>query len=174
VLLLFADMRLTALHVLLCLLLGYGATLASFGSFSALYFVFYEKMKHWTRQYIADSPGEESSARSLEATVDVPFPMVVFTSASAGALASWVTSPLDMAKLRLQVQRGNLAENSGQATPMYRGVVDCLRLTYREAGLKGLFRGAGARVLHFTPAMTITMTFYEVCRSFLAESLNAG
>jgi hypothetical protein len=167
-------MTLTPLHLLLCLFLGYGATLASFGSFSALYFVFYEKMKHWTRQYIAGSHGEEFSARSLEATVDVPFPMVIFASASAGALASWVTSPLDMAKLRLQVQRGNLAENPGQATPMYRGVVDCLRLTYRDGGLKGLFRGAGARVLHFTPAMTITMTCYEACRSFLAESLNAG
>jgi solute carrier family 25 thiamine pyrophosphate transporter 19 len=131
-------------------------------------------MKYWTRQYIAGSHGDESSARSLEATVDVPFPMVVFASASAGALASWVTSPLDMAKLRLQVQRGNLAENPGQSSHMYRGVVDCLRLTYREGGLKGLFRGAGARVLHFTPAMTITMTCYEACRSFLAESLHAG
>lgn len=147
--------------------LGYGATLASFGSFSALYFVSYEKMKYWTRQYLAVSPEEESY-------VDVPFPMVVFSSASAGALASWVTSPLDMAKLRLQVQRGNLAENPGQATPMYRGVVDCLQLTYREGGMKGLFRGAGARVLHFTPAITITMTFYETCRTFLAKSMNAG
>jgi hypothetical protein len=131
-------------------------------------------MKHWTRQYIAGSQGDHSSARSLEATVDVPFPMVVFASAGAGALASWVTSPLDMAKLRLQVQRGNLAENPRQSTPMYRGVVDCLQLTYREGGVKGLFRGAGARVLHFTPAMTITMTCYESCRSFLAESLHAG
>ena len=37
--------------------------------------------------------------------------------------------------------------------------------------VSGLFRGAGARVLHFAPATTITMTAYETCRSFYAKIL---
>ena len=34
---------------------------------------------------------------------------LVACSASAGALASWLTPPLDMTKLRIQVQRGNVS-----------------------------------------------------------------
>ena len=147
---------------------GYGATLASFGSFSALYFAFYEKLKYWSRQYVSGRTDE--SARSLE-SVDLPFSVVLLSTASSGALASWLTSPLDMAKLRLQVQRGNLAQDPAQAKAMYRGVFDCLQLSYREAGMRGLFRGAGARVLHFTPATAITMTLYETCRSYVAQHL---
>lgn len=70
---------------------GYWATLASFGPFSALYFVFFEDFKSRIRNYRAES-----------STADIPFPWLVTSSAGAGALASWITSPIDMAKLRLQ------------------------------------------------------------------------
>jgi len=148
---------------------GYGATLASFGPFSALYFVFYEKCKYWARQQHRQNQSSVSD-NSNAAVDDIPFPYIVACSASSGALASWLTSPLDMAKLRLQVQRGKLAANStSKADVSYRSMVDCLQIVYRDAGFKGLFRGAGARVIHFAPATTITMTCYEKCRSFYAS-----
>jgi hypothetical protein len=143
---------------------GYGATLASFGPFSALYFVFYERGKLWSRRFLENS--------------ELPFHWTLLCSASAGALSSWITSPLDMAKLRLQVTRGHtasalLAVSSASKSPkgmvMYRGVVHCLQDAYATSGVRGLFRGAGARVLHFTPATTITMTSYETCRSFISK-----
>jgi Mitochondrial carrier protein len=152
---------------------GYGATLASFGPFSALYFVFYEKFKELTRQHMRDQ-GESAKQQ------DIPFQWTVLCSASAGALSSWLTSPLDMAKLRLQVQRGKLyaekdaavvAPSSSRGLIAYTGVVDCLRRSFRDGGVKGLFRGAGARVLHFAPATTVTMTTYETCRSFISKLL---
>lgn len=103
---------------------------------------------------------------------------LVACSAGSGALASWLTSPLDMAKLRLQVQRGKAtatlsktAYSVGQSV-QYRGMWDCLHAAYSEGGVQGLFRGAGARVLHFAPATTITMTCYEKCRSFYADALS--
>ena len=34
---------------------------------------------------------------------------LVAFSASAGAVTSWLTPPLDMTKLRIQVQRGNVS-----------------------------------------------------------------
>jgi hypothetical protein len=123
---------------------GYAATLASFGPFSALYFVFYERFKSWSKEHV-QSP-------------NLPLPWIVLSSAGAGALASYLTSPLDMAKLRLQVQRGQSASSNlgslGGSTPMpsYRGVLDCLQHAYLQYGVRGLFRGAGARVLHFVPA----------------------
>jgi len=141
---------------------GYGVTMASFGPFSALYFVFYEKFKFSSKEFLGVT-GNNS----------LPFYWVLLSSAGAGALASWMTSPLDMAKLRLQVQRGGVAvasagtQSTAASVGSYTGVADCLISAFRKDGVKGLFRGAGARVLHFVPATTATMTCYESCRSFL-------
>lgn len=148
---------------------GYGATLASFGPFSALYFVFYEQFK---QEAIKRKPSTD------ENEIDLPFNQLLLCSAGAGALASWLTSPLDMAKLRLQVQRGATSiQNSNGTIAMnertaYKGMIDCMRKSYLHGGVSGLFRGAGARVIHFTPAMAITMTFHEKCRNFYASQLS--
>jgi hypothetical protein len=141
---------------------GYVATLASFGPFSALYFVFYEKMKSLM-------PKTSMDPMSLHQTL--------FCSSAAGAGAAWITSPLDMAKLRLQVQRGNnanMVSSSSSSSQLhslqYKGMMDCLRHIYEEKGIRGLFRGAGARVAHFVPATTVTMTCYEEFRTFYSSA----
>jgi len=140
---------------------GYGATLASFGPFSALYFLFYEKAKVLAQRYHGISDPKFSRADSL------PFAYTVVSSSSAGALAAWITSPLDMAKLRLQIQRGT----KNPSNLVYTSMMDCLVQTYKVEGLRGLWRGSGARVLHFAPATCITMTVYEECRIFYAQVL---
>ena len=76
-----------------------------------------------------------------------------------------------MAKLRLQVQRGQAAASNNGQTVQYKGIVDCLHSAYNKGGIRGLFRGAGARVIHFAPATTITMTCYEKCKTFYADVL---
>jgi hypothetical protein len=129
------------------------------GPFSALYFVFYERLKRYSREY-------------LKSSKDLPLPWIIGSSASAGALASFLTSPLDMAKLRLQIQRGTAASSHPPRTISYTGIVDCLTQAYRHDGFRGLFRGAGARVLHFVPATTVTMTCYESCRSYIFKALH--
>lgn len=146
---------------------GYLATLASFGPFSAFYFVFYEEMKKLSKEHLNKVDSESSKE-----TTELPFRYNVLCSASAGAAASWITSPLDMAKLRLQIQRGNNASESKLApkTLNYRNMIDCLSYIYKEGGVKGLFRGAGARVLHFVPSMTITMTCYEEFKSYYSKT----
>lgn len=159
---------------------GYGATLLSFGPFSAIYFSLYESMKKRAREGLLSShqqPSDDStSIRHVvrnsqdEQELELPFHWVVACSASAGAAASWLTSPLDMAKLRLQVQRGKAATGEGNQV-IYRGMTDALYFAFRDGGVKGLFKGALARVLHFTPATCITMTAYETCKSFYANVL---
>lgn len=162
---------------------GYGATLASFGPFSALYFMFYEQCKYQSREHISRERMQHvdtTISNDLETPVkdgDLPLLHLIACSAGAGALASWLTSPLDMAKLRLQVQRGQAAASAGSSTAItnpttqYHGMIDCLRSVFAEGGVRGLFRGAGARVIHFAPATTITMTCYEKCRAFFADTL---
>jgi len=148
---------------------GYGATLASFGPFSALYFVFYEKTKSLAQRYHGTflNTNLQSSTHAQNAD-SLPFPYIVACSSAAGAAASWLTSPLDMAKLRLQIQRGS---NNNASNPLYRNIIDCLTQTYKGEGLAGLWRGAGARVLHFTPATCITMSVYEQCRAYFASHI---
>lgn len=159
---------------------GYGATLASFGLFSALYFMFYEQCKSLSREYISNRrENDDFNMQKNNELVKVkdgnlPFLHLIASSGAAGALASFLTSPIDMAKLRLQVQRGQTAKAGGlnaTQTTHYRGMLDCLHVAYRDGGIRGLFRGAGARVIHFAPATTITMTLYEKCRCFYADAL---
>ena len=144
---------------------GYGATLASFGPFSAFYFVFYEKCKSMAAAAHLDKNKNKNVKQQLQkGNADLPFSSTVLCSCTAGALASWLTSPLDMAKLRLQVQRSSPIQ--GDTT-----MVQILGHVLKNDGVRGLFRGAGARVLHFAPATTITMTAYETCRSFFAKHI---
>jgi hypothetical protein len=145
---------------------GYGATLASFGPFSALYFVFYERFKQYAKKYLRPDDDLQSN--------DLPLQWIILSSAGAGGLASFLTSPLDMAKLRLQVQRGTITSGDKKfsSATTYRGMSDCLRHAYQLDGVRGLFRGAGVRVVHFIPATTITMTCYETCRTFIYKEKN--
>ncbi|KAL7563329.1 hypothetical protein ACA910_016684 [Epithemia clementina (nom. ined.)] len=145
---------------------GYGATLLSFGSYSGFFFVLYEQMQSQVKTYFYDYPllgPKDNNA------VTLPFHWTLACSCGASSLASWITSPLDMAKLRLQVQRGQITGGGGSetSTVLYRNVWECLVHSYRQGGMAGLFRGAGARVLHIAPATTVTITSYEICRSFL-------
>lgn len=155
---------------------GYGATLASFGPFSALYFIFYEQMKSWSKQFLSLQDEKVSSRdcqsnRNSSNDTDLPLSFLITSSAGAGAAAAWITSPLDMAKLRLQIQRrsNGTLDVAHSANLRYIGMVDFLLQTYYMEGVRGLFRGATARVIHFVPATAITMTCYEKCRSFYAQ-----
>ena len=139
------------------------------------YFVFYEKFKQeFLQRSSKDSDGSGTSKAEL------PLSLTILSSASAGAMASFLTSPLDMAKLRLQVQRKAESSSMSSSTestttfksnPTYRGMSDALVHSYRSGGIPGLFRGAGARVIHFVPLTTIIMTSYETCRSFINQTL---
>eukprot|EP00555_Chaetoceros_dichaeta_P011909 CAMPEP_0198253624 /NCGR_PEP_ID=MMETSP1447-20131203/4025_1 /TAXON_ID=420782 /ORGANISM="Chaetoceros dichaeta, Strain CCMP1751" /LENGTH=342 /DNA_ID=CAMNT_0043939365 /DNA_START=150 /DNA_END=1174 /DNA_ORIENTATION=- len=161
---------------------GYGATLASFGPFSAFYFVFYEQMKLWSRETLVSrrrlleeqEEGDNSQASTStdrNGEMELPLSYIVASSVGAGAAASWLTSPLDMAKLRIQIQRGGgrtsntVSKGAAASNLIYLGMIDCLVQTHRVEGVRGLFRGAVARVIHCVPSMTITMTCYETCRT---------
>jgi hypothetical protein len=121
---------------------GYGATIASFGPFSALYFLFYEKLKR--------------GSEYLLVTNTLPFPAILTCAATAGSLASLITNPLDMAKLRLQVER-----STGSRTFNYKNIFDGVTQIARDEGLRGMFKGAGARMAFQAPTTAIALTAFE-------------
>ncbi|CAI5720694.1 unnamed protein product [Hyaloperonospora brassicae] len=130
---------------------GYVATLLSFGPFSALYFMFYEKTKAVMQ-------------KRLE-TDGLPAHYTLTSAALAGATASFLTNPLDLIKLRLQVQR---AYATKAAPAAYRGIVDGLTQVIRTEGVLALYKGSGARVAFHAPSTAITMSLFESCRRVFA------
>mmetsp|Transcript_10096 Transcript_10096/g.30210 ORF Transcript_10096/g.30210 Transcript_10096/m.30210 type:complete len:330 (+) Transcript_10096:219-1208(+) len=99
----------------------------------------------------------------------------------AGAVASLLTTPLDVIKTRLQTQdlgrqldarpaavpgRRGLSSMafSGTASEgvVYRGFADAAAATYRAEGLRGFYRGAAMRALAQAPSVAIVWTTYEL------------
>ena len=67
---------------ILALYEGYGATLLSFGTYSGFFFLFYE-------QLVAHVKRQQQDTQQA-----IPFYWTLACSATAGSLASWLTSPL--------------------------------------------------------------------------------
>ncbi len=169
---------------------GYGATVASFGPFSAFYFMFYEQVKSKSlRLYFGEgvpaaaagggggggADGADGADGAREEPREAPGLLHMADASAASRAASFVTTPLDRVKLRVQVQRGGAAAaaagagGSGGGTEMpwgtYTGMVDGLRQLVAKEGVAGLFRGVGARMAFHGPSMAITMSVYESLKS---------
>ncbi|GMI12240.1 hypothetical protein TrRE_jg3510 [Triparma retinervis] len=133
---------------------GYAATLLSFGPFSGLYFGFYEELKSRLHPLYPSSR-------------DLPFAPTVATSVCAGLMAAWITTPLDLAKLRMQVVRGS-SPSPASRPGGYETLAGSLRTIGGEGGVKGLWRGAAARCMFFAPATAVTMTTYDMFKGALS------
>ena len=59
----------------------------------------------------------------------------------AGSVSRFVVGPLDVVKIRLQVQLEPVAEAVKGGQGKYRGMWHALRTIFREEGVRGLFRG---------------------------------
>jgi hypothetical protein len=146
---------------------GYGATLASFGPLSALYFALYESMKGAVLARRGGVQGGSGAGGGAAAgTTTLPLGWQITTACAAGGLASALTNPLDLVKLRLQVQRGAASVGgSADGSQPYRSLAHGLRRVVAEEGWRALFRGAGARVAFHAPATAVSMTAFETCKA---------
>ncbi|OMJ69273.1 hypothetical protein SteCoe_33044 [Stentor coeruleus] len=129
---------------------AYGATVASFGPFSAIYFTLYENFKAWTVGSRKDIGIKESIGCAM----------------AAGAISSWITNPLDMAKVRMQVVRATrgAAIQRFQYNSMFHGI----SIIYQVEGIKALFQGSLSRVLFHTPNTAISMGLVEYVRRIIS------
>lgn len=81
---------------------------------------------------------------------------------AAGALASAVTTPLDVVKTRLQCQGVNGADRFSSSS-----LVDVVTKIIEKEGPRALLRGLKPRVLFHTPAAAICWSTYEASKTFL-------
>jgi hypothetical protein len=155
---------------------GYGATLTTFGPFSGLYFVIYEKLKSLasttttttttTTLPLPSSPSSSSSSTSSSLSSS----SLVICASLAAAAASFLTSPLDLIRLRMQVSREIEAKND-QNKLNYKSVASGLSSIISEEGMRGLFRGATARVAFATPSTALAMVLFEKSRDLIRANL---
>jgi len=75
--------------------------------------------------------------------------------ASAGFIVAVVITPVELVKCRLQIQQGRVGDPKAKAMYKYKGPLDCLRITFREGGVSGLFRGLSATMAREVPGNAV-------------------
>lgn len=112
---------------------AYGATILAFGPFTGISIALYDKLKFWF--------GFEDKA--------IAFHQSLMLSSISGIVASAVTNPIDVVKVRMQIQR---AERKGNA-PLsegrfgYRNSFHGIGQLLKQEGFFGLFKGLSARIM---------------------------
>ncbi|KAK9365466.1 mitochondrial carrier domain-containing protein [Lipomyces kononenkoae] len=84
------------------------------------------------------------------------------TAVSAGLsslVSTFVGFPFDSIKTRMQAYRFN-------------SVLDCVRVTKKNEGIKGFFRGVGAPMISVTIVRTLSFSIYSQCRTTYTDGLN--
>lgn len=82
------------------------------------------------------------------------------SGAAAGVTAKLCVYPFDTCKKRLQVVGFNGRKGFG-INRSYQGIVDFLRVSVREEGLRGLYKGAGWALLKSGLTTSMYFLFYE-------------
>lgn len=94
-----------------------------------------------------------------------------FTSgAIVGLLCTFITSPSELVKTKIQMQEPN--------DKLYSGNVDCLRKIFKNEGMKGLFKGFGITSYRETIGYGVYFASYEWMKKMWGDSsfalINAG
>jgi solute carrier family 25 iron transporter 28/37 len=102
-----------------------------------------------------------------------------FVSAGiSGAVAAFLTQPLDIIKTRLQTQDvldhcyeadGCRRKDTLPKQPRYAGISGVLQVLYAEGGLGGFYRGVHMRMLMFIPSGALSWGTYEFVKNTLAS-----
>ncbi|MCJ1268668.1 S-adenosylmethionine transporter [Lobaria immixta] len=123
---------------------GWGITVMREVPFTVIQFPLWEGMKTWRRK-----------AKGLEGTTAVE--SAVFGSV-AGAVAAWLTTPLDVLKTRMM-----LAQDRQAAIPLLLQIL-------RDSGPRLLFAGTGPRIVWISAGGAIFLGSYQWAYNAMAET----
>jgi solute carrier family 25 citrate transporter 1 len=113
-------------------------------------------LKAGTRFYVFDQ------SKLLFTTWGFPNPMV-FAGLLAGICeAIFVVTPSETIKTKL-------IHDQNSPTPRYRGMFDCIRTSFREEGMKGIYRGMGAVVARQGANSAVRMSTYGHIKEFVGK-----
>ncbi|KAK8581917.1 hypothetical protein V6N12_072119 [Hibiscus sabdariffa] len=140
---------------------GNGASVIRIIPYAALHFMTYEQYRGWI---LHNYPFMGSG----------PFVDLLAGSASGGT-AVLCTYPLDLARTKLAYQVTDTGTNcrSGVRSlypqPAYSGVRDVVTSVYKEAGIRGLYRGVGPTLVGILPYAGLKFYVYEVLKTHVPE-----
>jgi hypothetical protein len=88
---------------------------------------------------------------------------ILFCGAGAGLISDSIVHPIDTLRARLQVG-GEDQKRGGR----YRNIFDCAKVTIREEGLRGLYKGYGVVMATTLPAHALYFLAYEKIKGLLS------
>ncbi|XP_056358512.1 solute carrier family 25 member 48 isoform X2 [Oenanthe melanoleuca] len=125
---------------------GMSFPLASIGVYSSVVFGVFSGTQRWlARRRHGDAP-------AAPALADVALASVV-----AGGVSVGIGTPVELVKIRLQMQTQPYAKEKVQlnstapGSPVYRGPIHCLRTILEKEGIAGIYRGNVAMLLRDIP-----------------------
>jgi hypothetical protein len=138
---------------------GYSSTILSFGPFSAFMFMFFEQFKKCGEKFCG--------------TTDLSFSCSLLCSAMAATLAALITNPLDLVKLRLQIQRRKLASSTSHTASLpsygYTHFANGLLKVLQEEGVRALYKGAFTRMMFSGSYTALSLSLYEQLKKFITS-----
>ncbi|KAI1341534.1 mitochondrial carrier domain-containing protein [Xylariaceae sp. FL0016] len=104
---------------------------------------------------------------------------VVTAGATAGLISRFIIAPLDVVKIRLQLQSHSLSDPHSQArlspnSPVYKGTLRTLRHIVRHEGITGLWKGNVPAELMYVSYAAIQFTTYRSTTLLLHRIFGEG
>ncbi|XP_020240002.1 mitochondrial carrier protein CoAc2 [Cajanus cajan] len=141
---------------------GNGASVARIIPYAAIHYMSYEEYRRWIIQTFPDV--------SKGPTLDL------VAGSLSGGTAVLFTYPLDLirTKLAYQIISPTKLNASGMVNneQIYKGILDCLAKTYREGGIRGLYRGVAPSLIGIFPYAGLKFYFYEEMKRHVPEEYN--
>lgn len=138
---------------------GNGASVARIVPYAALHYMTYEQYRRWiilTFPDVGRGPVLDLMAGSF-----------------AGGTAVLFTYPLDLVRTKLAYQVVGSSSLSVQGLlkneHLYKGILDCFSKTYKEAGIRGLYRGVAPSLYGIFPYAGLKFYFYEEMKCHVSE-----
>lgn len=114
--------------------------------FSAIYFPTYANIKKYVFNFDPDDVNKKHNLNTFE---------LLISGAMAGAPAAFFTTPADVIKTRLQMER-----KSGDVK--YTGIAQAFGTIMKNEGFSAFFKGSLARVFRSSPQFGFTLASYEL------------
>ncbi|KAM4819459.1 solute carrier family 25 member 48 [Thomomys bottae] len=154
---------------------GMSFPLASIAVYNSMVFGVFSNLQRFLSQHRCGEPEAASSGRSLSD--------LLLASVAAGLVAVGLGGPVDLIKIRLQMQTQPFREANFSPKPravalgeppVYQGPVHCVVTIVRTEGLAGLYRGASAMLLRDVPGYCLYFIPYVYLSEWIMPEAQAG
>lgn len=119
--------------------------------FSAIYFPTYANLKKYLFNFDPKDPSKRKNLESWELLV---------SGALAGMPAAYFTTPFDVIKTRLQVEKR-------PGDKIYKNIPHAFKTILKEEGASAFFKGGLARICRSSPQFGFTLASYELFQTYV-------